>query len=31
MPFSQAGRGLQPRSKRFDAAAIFESCEKPCG
>ena len=26
-----AGRGLQPRPERFDAAAIFEPYQKPCG
>jgi hypothetical protein len=26
-----AGRGLQPRPERFDAADIFEPYEKPCG
>ena len=25
---TQAGRGLQPRPKRFNTAANFESCEK---
>jgi hypothetical protein len=28
---SHAGRGLQPRPERFDAAAIFEPYEKSCG
>ncbi len=28
---NRAGRGLQPRPERFDAAAIFEPYEKPCG
>ena len=28
---SHAGRGLQPRPGRFDATAIFVTCEKPSG
>jgi len=27
---TQAGRGLQPRSERFDVATIFVQYEKPC-
>ncbi len=28
---NHVGRGLQPRPKRFGAATILESCDKPCG
>ena len=28
---THAGRGLKPRPERFNAPAIFELYEKPCG